>query len=119
MNAAGKTEKEALEIDSTKSPKHIDLVPLDGPDKGKRQMGLYELSGDVLKVALGEPGQARPPALRTKPGDKFFVVNFRRATSGSGPAPQARGGEGLHLQGRALRRSLPGGHPNARELARD
>src|SRR5437763_17109338 len=35
-------------IDFSKKPKAIDLTLTDGPHKGKKQLGIYEVTGDML-----------------------------------------------------------------------
>jgi uncharacterized protein (TIGR03067 family) len=66
-------------LDARKSPAHIDLVYTDGSDKGKSVKGLYELKGDSLKLCVAQPGEERPKALATKPGETFMLYNLVRS----------------------------------------
>src|SRR6266581_6754345 len=61
--------KAKITIDPSKKPKTIDYEMLDGPTKGKKQLGIYELEGDTVKFCFGSPGSERPPNFTSKPGD--------------------------------------------------
>ena len=54
-----KPEEAAYTVDPTRKPAHIDIRP----EKGKKDLvvyGIYELSGDTLKLAFGFDGRERP-----------------------------------------------------------
>jgi uncharacterized protein (TIGR03067 family) len=74
----GKDEVEVgtFTVDPSKSPKTMDVMILEGTDKGKKQFGLYELKGDELKVAFAPPGKDRPTALAGKEG--VTVITYKR-----------------------------------------
>jgi len=55
-------------IDPSRKPKTIDYEMLDGPTKGKKQLGIYEVGGDTAKFCFGSPGAARPTDFTSKPG---------------------------------------------------
>ena len=44
--------KFSFKVDSSKSPKEIDLIALDGPQKGKTMEGIYKLEDGKLMVCL-------------------------------------------------------------------
>src|SRR5271156_314856 len=46
---AEKTEG-TFTLDPSKNPKTIDIVPDNGPDRGKKQPGIYEIDGDKIKI---------------------------------------------------------------------
>ena len=71
-------EKGTQKVDPTKKPKTIDAHILEGPDKGKDQLGIYELNGDALKVCFAAPGQERPKEFASKPGSKHELGMFKR-----------------------------------------
>ena len=50
-------------------PEAIDYVLLEGPNKGKTLLGIYELTGDTLKSCFAAPGKDRPTDFATKAGD--------------------------------------------------
>jgi uncharacterized protein (TIGR03067 family) len=60
-------------IDATKSPKHIDL-----DWDNHVQPGIYELSGDDLKVCFDQAGKTRPTAFKTEAGDKVLLLVLKR-----------------------------------------
>ena len=52
-------------LDSTKSPKTIDITDASGPNKGKTCLGIYEIKGDEFHVAFAPAGKARPSKFTT------------------------------------------------------
>ena len=62
---------------STK-PATIDYVNLAGAAKGKSQSGIYELSGDTLRVCMSAPGGPRPSDFSSKPGDGRSYTVWQR-----------------------------------------
>jgi uncharacterized protein (TIGR03067 family) len=61
--------KATFTVDPARSPKTIDYTLSEGPDKGKRQLGIYALDGDVAKFCFSSPGADRPTELESKAGD--------------------------------------------------
>ena len=80
---AGADEVATIRLDPAKDPRHIDLTY-----PGEKALpGLYRLEGDTLTVALPFPfeGDAskvgvRPTGFRTRPGDPFVVIVYKRMT---------------------------------------
>jgi uncharacterized protein (TIGR03067 family) len=64
-------------IDSTKSPKSIDLVS-GSPEAQNRWSGIYELDGDTLKVCLFSNSTHRPETFESKRGTGAFLYVFKR-----------------------------------------
>jgi uncharacterized protein (TIGR03067 family) len=64
-------------LDASKSPKHIDTVDVEGPDKGKKTAGLYEIKGDMLTIVASE-GADRPTELKAAAGTKNIMLVFRK-----------------------------------------
>ena len=63
-----------FELDSGKSPRQIDFI------RGQtRQIGIYELDGDSLKLCIG-PADDRPKTFKTKPrtDHSLFVLKRRK-----------------------------------------
>ncbi len=59
----------AVIVDPTKTPKTIDNLHESGPQKGKKQYGIYKLEGDKWTVCMTRPGVAeadRPKNFTTK-----------------------------------------------------
>jgi uncharacterized protein (TIGR03067 family) len=55
--------------DATARPKTIDLVHTAGGNKGKTQLGIYEVEGDTMKICFTNPGLPRPVDFESKAGD--------------------------------------------------
>ncbi|HLW68652.1 MAG TPA: TIGR03067 domain-containing protein [Gemmataceae bacterium] len=51
-------DKATIKLDSSKSPKQIDLVALTGKDKGKTIEGIYKLEKDRLMICMRGPEAA-------------------------------------------------------------
>lgn len=79
FNLKGEEKKAGnYKLAPTKSPKVIELTPLDGPDKGKPQRDIYELNGDQLKLCI-QNGDGQPPTeFATKAGDGLSLLILKR-----------------------------------------
>jgi uncharacterized protein (TIGR03067 family) len=64
-------------LDPRKKPRHINTVVQDGKAKGEARMGIYELSGDKLKLCWSK-STTRPADFATKEGDKFINLELER-----------------------------------------
>jgi len=47
-------------LDASQSPKAIDYLNLTGGNKGKRQLGIYKVEGEVATYCVAPPGKPRP-----------------------------------------------------------
>jgi uncharacterized protein (TIGR03067 family) len=65
--------------DPSKSPKTIDYVITAGANKGKSQLGIYEFEGDLLRICMAAPGQARAMSFESKKGDGRTFTAWKRA----------------------------------------
>jgi uncharacterized protein (TIGR03067 family) len=70
--------KARITIDHTKSPKTIDYDVTDGPAKGKKHLGIYELEGDTLKSCFGAPNAPRPGEFKSVSGDRRTFSTWTR-----------------------------------------
>jgi uncharacterized protein (TIGR03067 family) len=79
-NPDGKNVEEGeYVLDAGKSPKTMDMIVKTGQYAGKKQLCVYELDGDTLKVCAAEPGDDdRPTALDTKAGDRATLFRLKR-----------------------------------------
>jgi uncharacterized protein (TIGR03067 family) len=66
-------------LDPSKSPKTIDVTMTEGPNKGAVMLGIYEISGDTLKVCFDAEGKKRPTEFKSAPGSQTFVNVHKRA----------------------------------------
>jgi uncharacterized protein (TIGR03067 family) len=70
--------KGTIKLDPTSSPKHFDLTPSAGPNKGKTLLGIYEVDGDTLRYCLALNGKDRPTEFSGKEGSgRGLFVNKR------------------------------------------
>ncbi|MEJ0089539.1 MAG: TIGR03067 domain-containing protein [Limisphaerales bacterium] len=76
-----------IAVDPSKKPKTIDYQMTRGFTKGKTQLGIYELDGDMFKSCFGKPGDERPTDFTTKPGDGRTLSVWKRKTPAT-PAPE-------------------------------
>lgn len=72
------TYRGTFQVDVSARPKRIDIRFTEGPEKGNKLLGVYELEGDTYKVCLGMPGKPRPKGLVTKPGSGHVLEVLKR-----------------------------------------
>jgi uncharacterized protein (TIGR03067 family) len=70
--------KAKITIDPSKKPRAIDYEVIGGPNKGKRQLGIYELDGGTFKSCFGAPGDQRPADFNSQPGDRRTSSVWKR-----------------------------------------
>lgn len=73
-----------IELDPAASPKSFDLVFTKGPEKGNRNLGIYEIEDDGWRMCLATRGDARPREFATKSHTGHALQRLRRG------APAAR-----------------------------
>ncbi len=72
----GKKEPATFKIDATKKPMELDLVPTEGPEKGKTMKMIIELKDDTLRIA----GKMKPEERQTGFDDKdIMVITLKKA----------------------------------------
>jgi len=67
-----------FEVDPSKTPRAIDLIPDGGPARDRRVLGIYRLDGDDLTICVADPGGPRPSAFEAGTGSKQTLQTFRR-----------------------------------------
>lgn len=60
------------------SPKALEIIGTDGPNKGKTIPAIYDLKGDTLTVCYDLSGKARPTEFKSKPGTQLFLAKYTR-----------------------------------------
>jgi uncharacterized protein (TIGR03067 family) len=76
--SAGITYEGKIKIDRNSTPKTLDLIFTEGPEKGRTSTGIYELDGDNLKICLSLAGSTRPTEFASKPGSGFAFETLKR-----------------------------------------
>ena len=73
-------ERGTIKIDASKKPMTIDLIIAEGPDAGKTQLGIIEVTGDTIRANLDTPGtQQRPTDFTVKEGSIMFVGTKKKS----------------------------------------
>jgi uncharacterized protein (TIGR03067 family) len=67
-----------FELDPTRDPKTIDLIPDGGKDRGERVHGIYKLEKDRLTICMAAPGKPRPEAFKAEKGSGCTLRTFTR-----------------------------------------
>ncbi len=65
-------------LDPSKSPKTLDGTVAEGPGKGTLILGIYEISGDTLKVCFDPEGKKRPTEFKTAAGSQTTLAVYKR-----------------------------------------
>jgi uncharacterized protein (TIGR03067 family) len=71
-------EQATMTTDPSKQPKTIDLAIMQGEAKGQTLLGIYEITDDTLRIAVSEPGKARPTEIANRAGLRQDVWELRR-----------------------------------------
>jgi uncharacterized protein (TIGR03067 family) len=79
--------KAKFTIDPSRKPKTIDYQMIEGPTKGKKQLGIYELTGETAKFCFGAPDSERPTDFTSTAGDGRTLSVWKRMKT-SDPAPK-------------------------------
>jgi uncharacterized protein (TIGR03067 family) len=67
-----------FKLDSSKNPKAVDFTHLEGPDKGKTELGIYKFDGQKLIFATNDAEMPRPTAFATKEKTKISVITLKK-----------------------------------------
>jgi uncharacterized protein (TIGR03067 family) len=71
-------ESGTFKMDVSKSPVNIDFAVVEGQEKGKTQLGLIKLEGDVLTIALSKYGSTdRPKGFDG--ADAHWILTLKRS----------------------------------------
>jgi uncharacterized protein (TIGR03067 family) len=65
-------------LDPTTSPKSIMFEFKDGPLKGQKRHGIYELAGNQLKLCYGPADKAKPTEFKAPVNSGYFLETWAR-----------------------------------------
>jgi len=65
-------------LNSSADRKQLDITGVDGPNKGKTILAIYELDGDTLRICYDLSGKNRPTEFKSKPDTQLFLVTYKR-----------------------------------------
>jgi uncharacterized protein (TIGR03067 family) len=71
-------DRGTVTYDDTAEPKKMDIKGVEGPNKGKTILAIYELSGDTLKICYDLSGKEHPTEFKTLPKSQLFLVTYER-----------------------------------------
>jgi uncharacterized protein (TIGR03067 family) len=72
----GEVKHGTFKLDSSKKPKQIDILT----EAGDKVEGIYELSGDTIKICATEGGP-RPTAYKSEAGSETVLVELKRVVA--------------------------------------
>jgi uncharacterized protein (TIGR03067 family) len=76
-------------LDSTATPKTTDDTLNEGPEKGKKIHGIYQLDGDTLISCVAKVDQKRPTEFATRPASGHTLRVFKRVRVDEDPKDKA------------------------------
>ena len=71
-------DKGTYKLDPAAKPPAIDITGVEGPNKGKTLLAIYEWKGGSLRVCYDLDGKKRPTEFKTAMDTKQFLVSYRR-----------------------------------------
>jgi uncharacterized protein (TIGR03067 family) len=76
---AGKgLDQGTVKINAGAKPKTMDIIGVEGPNKGKTFLAIWELDGDTLRVCYDLTGTSRPTEFKSPEGSQLFLVTYLR-----------------------------------------
>jgi uncharacterized protein (TIGR03067 family) len=67
-----------ITLDEKSNPKGITFEFAEGPLKGIKRHGIYEIAGNELKLCYGPTDQPRPTEFKSSPGNGYFLETWAR-----------------------------------------
>jgi uncharacterized protein (TIGR03067 family) len=75
----GYSERGTYKFDVAKSPRQLDIIVGDGPDKGKVHQTIYKIDGDRLTLCFEAAGKARPAQFTGQAGTGCVLEVWQRS----------------------------------------
>jgi uncharacterized protein (TIGR03067 family) len=73
-----KVDRGTCKLDPQAKPKALDITGIEGPNKGKTILAIYERDGDTLRVCYDLGGKGRPTEFKSTAGSRLFLVEYKR-----------------------------------------
>jgi uncharacterized protein (TIGR03067 family) len=67
-----------IELDPSRDPKAIDVIPDGGQNRGEHVLGIYKLEKDRLTICMAAPGKPRPKEFKAEKGSGCTLRRFAR-----------------------------------------
>jgi len=80
----------SVAVDETQAPKTFDLLFEEGPEKGNKSLGIYELDGESWKICLGLTGKSRPKKFAAEKGTGHALELLQRESKAEQAAAKKR-----------------------------
>ncbi|MDG3003665.1 TIGR03067 domain-containing protein [Paludisphaera mucosa] len=71
------TDKGTCKLDPAAKPKAVDITGVDGPNKGKTILAIYERDGDTLRICYELGAKGRPTEFKTTTGSRLFLAEYQ------------------------------------------
>lgn len=68
-----------IPVEQPKAPKAMDITGVVGPNKGKKFLAIYEVTGDTLRICYDLEGKSRPEEFASRAGTKQLLAIYKRA----------------------------------------
>jgi uncharacterized protein (TIGR03067 family) len=65
-------------VDPAKTPKTIDYEVIEGPFKGKKQLGIYKIEDDKVTFCFAAPDKERPTKFESKSGTDMILSVWKK-----------------------------------------
>lgn len=78
VTTASGVDQGTVKIDATAKPKTMDITGVEGPNKDKTFLAIWELDGDTLRVCYDLTGKGRPTEFKSPENSQLFLVTYQR-----------------------------------------
>ncbi len=78
LHSGEESREAAYVLHETERPRQIDITPTTGPDMGKTFLGIYDFSGDSLRLCLRGRENFRPTEIASKPNSDLTLMVLQR-----------------------------------------
>jgi len=79
VSEKGKVEVQyKIVLDGSKTPKEINFTHQIGENKGKTELGIYQIEKDQLKLCMDETRKGRPTVFEGKETEKYSVILLKK-----------------------------------------